>query len=188
MFGWGGGSLIPGSRLIPPLPHTSPPQWLHTQSPAPPCTFPPTWLFAHPPSCLKQEGVLINILTSIVPITFSHQLLWSLAFITYVYHCWPSFSGITIWNSHVSLNFAAVEAEFFTTEQVCKIFSTGQIRNKMVDWTAVRWYNKNGKAAVTFEFIGQFFNLQDLNFLNLSNILYFMPVCALFYFLGLASL
>ena len=61
---------------------------LHTQSQAPPCTSPPAWLFTHPPPpSLKQEVVLINMLPLIVTITFSNQLLWSLAFITCGYHC-----------------------------------------------------------------------------------------------------
>ena len=38
---------------------------------------------------------------------------------------------------------AAVAAEYFTTEQVCKILSTVRDRNKMEDWTAVCWSNKN---------------------------------------------
>ena len=78
----------PGSTPPPAPPHISPPSWLNTQSPAPPCTSPPAWLFTHPPPphpSLKQEVVLINMLPSI-NITFSHQLLWSLAFITCGYH------------------------------------------------------------------------------------------------------
>ena len=38
---------------------------------------------------------------------------------------------------------AAVAAESFTTEQVCKILSTVRARIKMEDWTAVFWSNKN---------------------------------------------
>ena len=38
---------------------------------------------------------------------------------------------------------AAVAAESCTTEQVCKILSTVWDKNKMEDWTAVCWSNKN---------------------------------------------
>ena len=38
---------------------------------------------------------------------------------------------------------AAVAAESFTTEQVCKILSTVRDRNKMEDWTAGCLSNKN---------------------------------------------
>ena len=38
---------------------------------------------------------------------------------------------------------AAVAAESFTTEQVCKILSTVRDRNKMEDWRAICWSNKN---------------------------------------------
>ena len=44
---------------------------------------------------------------------------------------------------------AAVEAEFFTTEQVYKILSTVRIRKKMADWTAVCWNNKNVNTWAT---------------------------------------
>ena len=44
-----------------------------------------------------------------------------------------------------------VAAEFFTTQQVCKILSTVRDRIKVEDWTAVCWSNKNGITSITLE-------------------------------------
>ena len=44
------------------------------------------------------------------------------------------------------MSFWIIAAEFFTTEQVCKILSTVRDRIKMEDWTAVCWINKNVKS------------------------------------------
>ena len=45
--------------------------------------------------------------------------------------------------SETAISVWIVAADFFTTEQVCKILSTVRDRIKMEDWTAVCWSNKN---------------------------------------------
>ena len=44
-----------------------------------------------------------------------------------------------------------VAAEFFTTQQVCKILSTVRDRIQVEDWTAVCWSNKTGITSITLE-------------------------------------
>ena len=56
-----------------------------------------------------------------------------------------------------------VAAEFFTTEQVCKILSTARDRIKMEDWTAVCWSNKNGCSLLFEPSIIQYINILGKN-------------------------